>query len=87
IHDRFRAIVMGGPEGAALTARLYEADATEALSAARTRAEALLHDDDPDFDALRDWAIGALGEDRVRSAPRAPAALAEAVAAALRRLG
>ncbi|MEO1689748.1 MAG: hypothetical protein AAFU61_17790, partial [Pseudomonadota bacterium] len=50
-------------------------------------ALALLHDDDPDFDALRDWAIGALGEDRVRSAPRAPAALAEAVAAALRRLG
>lgn len=86
IHARFRAICMGGEAGADLVRTLYRADASEALAAARDRAEALLFEDDPDIDALRGWAEAALGEARVRARPRAAAALAEAAAEALARL-
>ena len=87
IHNRFRAVVLGGESGADVAKALYRADLAGPLAAAKGRAEALLHDCDPDFDALRAWADGVLGADRVHSSPREPVALAEAVDAALGRLG
>ncbi|MEM6744931.1 MAG: hypothetical protein AAF676_14535 [Pseudomonadota bacterium] len=86
IHARFRAIVMGGAAGVDLIRALYREDPSAGLAARRGRAVALLHGSDPDFDALRSRAGEALGEGAVRSAPREPWGLAEAVAAALREV-
>lgn len=86
IHARFRAIVMGGPAGAELIRGLYREDCAAAFAGARGRIVALLHDADPDFDALRAVALEALGDGAVHSAPREPWGMAESVAEALAQL-
>ena len=80
IHNRFRAIVLAGQPGADLAATLYASNASDALAAARDRAEVILYGTDPDAAALTGWATPLVGAARVHTTPRAPEACARLLA-------